>query len=43
MVIVQYSRKPKDQRYDGSGQTIGVINALRKNQPENNCPAWAKL
>jgi hypothetical protein len=44
VVIVQYSRKTKDQRYDaGRGQTIGVINAFCKNQPGNKCPAWAKL
>ncbi|MEV5803274.1 hypothetical protein [Streptomyces collinus] len=43
-VIVQYSRKTKDQLYDaGRGQTIGVINAFCKNQPGNKCPAWAKL
>lgn len=40
VVIVQYSRKSKGQRYDaGSGQTIGVINAFCKNQPANRCPA----
>ncbi|GLX51997.1 hypothetical protein Shyhy01_49470 [Streptomyces hygroscopicus subsp. hygroscopicus] len=44
VVIVQYSRKTKDGKYDaGSGQTIGVINAFCKNQPGNKCPAWAKL
>ncbi len=43
-VIVQYSRKTKDQRYDaGRGQSIGVVNAFCKNQPGNKCPAWAKL
>ncbi|GEC09648.1 hypothetical protein SSP24_73030 [Streptomyces spinoverrucosus] len=40
-VIVQYTRKTKDGRYDaGRGQKIGVINAFCRNQPHNKCPAW---
>ncbi|MGW7023306.1 hypothetical protein ACWGGS_28745 [Streptomyces decoyicus] len=40
-VIVQYSRKTKDKKYDaGKGQTIGVVNAFCRNQAENKCPAW---
>ncbi|PAZ16367.1 hypothetical protein CLM62_08590 [Streptomyces sp. SA15] len=41
VVIVQYTRKTKDGRYDaGRGQKIGVINAFCRNQPNNKCPAW---
>jgi hypothetical protein len=41
VVIVQYSRKTKDGKYDaGRGQKIGVINAFCRNQPNNKCPAW---
>lgn len=41
VVIVQYSRKTKDGKYDaGRGQKIGVINAFCRNQPHNKCPAW---
>ncbi|MFD5794851.1 hypothetical protein ACFWIO_15125 [Streptomyces diastatochromogenes] len=40
-VIVQYTRKTTDGRYDaGRGQKIGVVNAFCKNQPHNKCPAW---
>ena len=40
-VIVQYTRKTADGRYDaGRGQKIGVINAFCRNQPHNKCPAW---
>ncbi|MFE5402058.1 hypothetical protein ACFQ9Z_11735 [Streptomyces sp. NPDC056580] len=40
-VVVQYTRKSKDRRYDaGRGQTIGVINAFCRNQRNNKCPAW---
>ena len=40
-VIVQYTRKTKDGIYDaGKGQTIGVINAFCRNQPNNKCPSW---
>lgn len=40
-VIVQYSRKTKDGRYDvGRGQKIGVVNAFCHNQPHNKCPDW---
>ncbi|MFJ7419389.1 hypothetical protein ACIQXD_12310 [Streptomyces uncialis] len=41
VVIVQYTRKTRDGKYDaGRGQTIGVINAFCRNQPQNKCPAW---
>ncbi|KUL24452.1 hypothetical protein [Streptomyces regalis] len=41
VVIVQYTRKTKDGKYDaGRGQKIGVINAFCRNQPNNKCPAW---
>ncbi|MGW2615149.1 hypothetical protein [Streptomyces sp. NPDC001500] len=41
VVIVQYTRKTTDQKYDaGRGQKIGVINAFCRNQPHNKCPAW---
>ncbi|MCS0634582.1 hypothetical protein NX801_02665 [Streptomyces sp. LP05-1] len=41
IVIVQYSRYTKDKKYDaGRGQTIGVVNAFCRNQPNNKCPAW---
>ncbi|MFI6527404.1 hypothetical protein [Streptomyces uncialis] len=41
VVIVQYTRKTRDGKYDvGRGQTIGVINAFCRNQPRNKCPAW---
>ncbi|MFE8965077.1 hypothetical protein [Streptomyces iakyrus] len=41
VVIVQYSRKTKDKKYDaGRGEKIGVINAFCRNQPHNKCPAW---
>ncbi|MFB7112510.1 hypothetical protein [Streptomyces sp. NPDC056291] len=41
VVIVQYTRKTKDGRYDaGKGQKIGVVNAFCRNQPNNKCPAW---
>lgn len=41
VVIVQYTRRTKDGRYDaGRGQKIGVINAFCRNQPNNKCPAW---
>ncbi|MEU0069919.1 hypothetical protein ABZ027_10325 [Streptomyces sp. NPDC006332] len=41
VVIVQYTRKTKDGRYDaGRGQKIGVVNAFCRNQPNNKCPAW---
>ncbi|WP_052489148.1 hypothetical protein [Streptomyces sp. 150FB] len=40
-VIVQYSRLTKDRQYNaGKGQTIGVVNAYCRNQPNNKCPAW---
>lgn len=40
-VIVQYTRKTKDGKYDaGRGQKIGVINAFCHNQRNNKCPAW---
>ncbi|MET7979949.1 hypothetical protein ABZW44_44640 [Streptomyces mirabilis] len=43
-VVVQYTRKTTDGRYDaGRGQKIGVITAFCHNQPGNKCPAWAKL
>jgi len=43
-VVVQYTRKTKDERYDaGRGQKIGVITAYCHNQPRNKCPAWAKM
>ncbi|MEV0642109.1 hypothetical protein AB0I77_45785 [Streptomyces sp. NPDC050619] len=39
VVIVQYTRKTKDGRYDaGRGQKIGVINAFCRNQPNSKCP-----
>jgi len=41
VVIVQYTRKTKDGKYDaGRGEKIGVINAFCRNQPNNKCPAW---
>ncbi|MFD6044316.1 hypothetical protein ACFWG7_23800 [Streptomyces koyangensis] len=41
VVIVQYTRKTKDRKYDaGRGQKIGVVNAFCRNQPNNKCPAW---
>ncbi|MEU5902279.1 hypothetical protein [Streptomyces venezuelae] len=41
VVIVQWARKTKDDRYDaGRGQKIGVINAFCKNQNHNKCPNW---
>ncbi|MFI0192111.1 hypothetical protein ACH4PW_31770 [Streptomyces sp. NPDC017082] len=41
VVIVQYTRKTKDGRYDaGRGQKIGVVNAFCRNQPHNKCPTW---
>ncbi|MEU5313646.1 hypothetical protein [Streptomyces sp. NPDC021562] len=41
LVIVQYTRTTTDRKYDaGRGQTIGVVNAFCKNQPNNKCPAW---
>ncbi|TVL87787.1 hypothetical protein [Streptomyces sp. SAJ15] len=41
VVIVQYTRRTKDKRYDaGKGQKIGVVNAFCRNQPRNKCPAW---
>ncbi|MFE9168206.1 hypothetical protein ACFYNZ_01545 [Streptomyces kebangsaanensis] len=40
-VIVQYTRKTEDGRYDaGEGQETGVANAFCHNQPNNKCPAW---
>ncbi|GAA1424872.1 hypothetical protein GCM10009601_30500 [Streptomyces thermospinosisporus] len=40
-MIVQYTRKTKDGRYDAvKGQKIGVINAFCRNQPHNKCPGW---
>lgn len=43
-VVVQYTRKTTDGRYDaGRGQKIGVITAYCHNQPGNKCPAWAKM
>ncbi|MFE4667886.1 hypothetical protein ACFRI7_27610 [Streptomyces sp. NPDC056716] len=41
VVIVQYTRKTKDGKYDaGQGQKIGVVNAFCRNQSNNKCPAW---
>jgi hypothetical protein len=43
-VVVQYTRKTTDGRYDaGRGQKIGVITAYCHNQPGNKCPAWAQM
>lgn len=43
-VVVQYTRKTTDGRYDaGRGQKIGVITAYCHNQQGNKCPAWAKM
>lgn len=43
-VIVQYTRKTTDGRYDaGRGQRIGVITAYCHNRLGNKCPAWAKM
>jgi hypothetical protein len=41
VVIVQYTRKTKDGKYDAGpgGEKIGVINPFCRNQPNNRCPA----
>ncbi|MFI0977707.1 hypothetical protein ACH4SP_11890 [Streptomyces sp. NPDC021093] len=41
VVIVQYSRKTTDSRYDaGAGQKIGVITAYCEGTNKNKCPPW---
>lgn len=43
-VVVQYTRKTTDGRYDaGRGQKIGVITAYCHNQSGNKRPAWAQM
>ncbi|MGW0412095.1 hypothetical protein ACWDZX_12465 [Streptomyces collinus] len=44
-VVVQYTQKTKDGRYDaGRGQRIGVVNAFCHGQPRNKCPDfWRDL